>query len=239
MKKWEKVVLILSTIIVLIIGGGIYWWQSTAYHLIEDINSDVIITEKNDYILYKSKDTSHELGVIFYPGGKVSTDGYKQLATKITSLGYSTFVVKMPFNLAIFNPNGANHIIEDYPNMDFIIGGHSLGGVMASQYASENDIIKGLFLLASYPQNDDLKNRQIPVVSLVGSQDEIVNMEQFDNSKNNLPTDTKFITIDGGNHSQFGSYGFQSGDGKSTITIQQQLEETIDQINDLIMKVGY
>ena len=60
----------------------------------------------------------------------------------------------MNFNLAILSPNRADSIINNYKDIDtWVIGGHSLGGVMASNYALKNDKIKGLVLLASYPQD--------------------------------------------------------------------------------------
>ena len=43
-----------------------------------------------------------------------------------------------------------------------------------------------------------------------------------------LPPETKYITIEGGNHSQFGSYGLQSGDNAATISPEEQWTQTAD-----------
>ena len=38
-------------------------------------------------------------------------------------------------------------------------------------------------------------------------------------------SNTDFVSIDGGNHAQFGDYGPQRGDGEATISLQMQLED--------------
>ena len=43
-----------------------------------------------------------------------------------------------PLDLAVIGGNKADKIKEDFPDSDYVIGGHSLGGVMASRYANKN-----------------------------------------------------------------------------------------------------
>ena len=40
--------------------------------------------------------------------------------------------------------------------------------------------------------------------------------------------------IEGGNHSNFGMYGFQKGDGKASITNIEQIEITANKIDEII-----
>lgn len=58
----------------------------------------------------------------------------------------------MPFNLAIFNINAANSVYSKFPDIqNWYIGGHSLGGAMASKYyKNHQNQLKGLILLGSY-----------------------------------------------------------------------------------------
>ncbi|WP_245946493.1 alpha/beta hydrolase [Paenibacillus cellulosilyticus] len=44
--------------------------------------------------------------------------------------------------------------------------------------------------------------------------------------------------MDGGNHSQFGSYGFQKGDVPADISADERLRMTIDAIEDWILSVS-
>lgn len=52
----------------------------------------------------------------------------------------------MPLNLAVTKGDAAEEIIRVHPKQSFVLGGHSLGGVMASRYAIEHaDQLEGVF----------------------------------------------------------------------------------------------
>ena len=104
----------------------------------------------------------------------------------------------MPLNFAIFDYNIADEVISKFPNIkNWAISGHSLGGVMAAKYASENSNIEGVILYASYPQGDELKDSNVEVTSIYGSLDGVANLEKISDSKNLLPSTTTFIEIAG------------------------------------------
>ena len=42
--------------------------------------------------------------------------------------------------------------------------------------------------------------------------------------------------IEGGNHCQFGSYGFQKGDGQAFISGEEQIKTVADMISDWIVR---
>jgi pimeloyl-ACP methyl ester carboxylesterase len=107
------------------------------------------------------------------------------------------------------------------------VGGHSLGGVAAAAYASTHTDIDGLVLWASYPANDSLKASTLNVLSIYGTQD-IRGVTPFENSQALLPLNTKYVVIQGGNHSQFGDYGLQPGDHEATITSADQQKQVVN-----------
>ena len=142
----------------------------------------------------------------------------------------------MPFNLAIFNINAADNIIESYSNINhWYIGGHSLGGAMASSFALKNDDIDGLILLGAY-STGDLSNKNIEVLSIYGSEDKVLNKEKYNECKANLPSDYQEIILEGGCHSYFGMYGMQDGDGIPSLTNEEQLNLTSTYIKEFINK---
>jgi pimeloyl-ACP methyl ester carboxylesterase len=103
------------------------------------------------------------------------------------------------------------------------MAGHSLGGSMAAKYTSNNrDKIDGLILLASYSV-DDLSEYTGRVLSILGTKDMGIDQEKLDETSVNLPADTEFFIIEGGNHAQFGDYGFQKGDNIADIPLEEQL----------------
>ena len=176
-------------------------------------------------------------GFIFYPGGKVEYTSYIPLMDALARKGVMCVLLKMPFNLAVLDVDGAEGIQEMYPEIeDWYIGGHSLGGSMAASYLSENvSEYKGLVLLGSY-STADLSKEDIKVLSVFGSEDKVMNKEKYDEYKINLPKDFSEEIIGGGCHAYFGMYGEQEGDGTPTITNVEQIQKTAEIINIFIKK---
>lgn len=159
---------------------------------------------------------------MIYPGG-VDFRSYSPLAHLIASRGYRVVLLQMPLNLPFFNVEGADAVIDNYPGTQhWLVGGHSLGGVVASLYATDHPELSGLVLFAAYPADDSLSNSRLKVLSIRGSLDGLVTAEDIATSVGRLPEHTRFLMVEGGNHAQFGSYGEQSGDGVATIDPQAQ-----------------
>ncbi|WP_017416621.1 alpha/beta hydrolase [Clostridium tunisiense] len=201
------------------------------------LKSDSLVTvEENGDILFSPVSKKKNIGFIFYPGGKVEASAYGPLAKEIAAKGYTVVIAKMNFNLAVLSPNKADAIINKYIDINtWVIGGHSLGGVMAADYAFDHDKIKGLVLLASYPQSSKaLTSTQLKVLSLWGSNDKVADLNKVKEAKNLVPKDSEFIEIKGGNHGGFGDYGHQQGDGEASITNEQQIHEASTYIIKLL-----
>ena len=140
-------------------------------------------------------------------------------------------LVKMPFNLAVFDINAADGIIEKYPDIEnWYIGGHSLGGSMAASYiADKEEDYRGLVLLGSY-STTDLSDSSLDVISVYGSEDMVLDKNKYEENIKNLPDDYKEAVIEGGCHAYFGMYGEQKGDGTAAISNEDQIEETVKAI---------
>ena len=74
------------------------------------------------------------------------------------------------------------------------------------------------------------------VLSIAGSEDQVLSWDQYENNKINLPDTMTEIILEGGNHAQFGMYGPQSGDGQASITNENQIELTVQFILNHIKK---
>ena len=170
-------------------------------------------------------------GVIIYPGGKVEYTAYIPLMQACAEEGILCVLVEMPYNLAVFDVNAADGIQKDYPEIEeWYIGGHSLGGSMAASYLADNaDDYEGLILLGSY-STADLSDTDLAVLSVFGSEDKVMNREKYEDNKSNLPSDFTEFVIDGGCHAYFGMYGAQTGDGTPTITNEEQIRLTVENI---------
>ena len=89
----------------------------------------------------------------------------------------------MPFGLAALAPDAADAVIAAHPEIDrWVIGGHSLGGAMAAQYASgHDDVIDGLVLWAAYPAEDtDLSAADLAARAIYASADGLATTDEID-----------------------------------------------------------
>ena len=189
------------------------------------------ISTSENKMIFKPQNIESDTGLIFYPGGKVEYLAYAPLMRKIAEEGYICVLVKMPFNLAVFDINSAAGVISEHEEIEnWYIAGHSLGGAMASKYVMNNhDKIDGLVLLGAYPPSD-LSNLNIKVMSIYGSEDKIMDIDNFQRGREYMPENYTELLISGGNHAQFGNYGVQDGDGIANISSTEQQELTAQNI---------
>ena len=178
-------------------------------------------------------------GLIFYPGGKVDHAAYSPLMSELSDRGILCVLVQMPFRLAVLDMDAAEGIQEQYPQVEtWYIGGHSLGCSMAASYLEgSTDSFAGLILLGSY-STADLSETDLSVLSIYGSEDQVLNHEKYQQYKENLPEDTVEIVLGGGCHAFFGMYGPQEGDGTPSITNEEQLKRTAEAVAALMEQVS-
>ena len=237
-KRWfRRVFIALAAVIVPCCAGfGVY---VSDYHHASDTaaaalsagerkGASVAISEGDDVIAVG--DESADYGLVFYPGGKVDPVAYVPLAQKLAERGMFCVIVKMPFNLAVFNIKAADTVISAYPRVShWWVGGHSLGGAAAAMYAADNaDKLEGVALLGAYA-SDDLSALGLKVEVVYGSNDGVVNREKLQACIDMVPS-SDVLKIKGGNHAGFGDYGAQDGDGKASISNEDQQEQTAEAI---------
>lgn len=196
---------------------------------------DVSVTQSGSMMAFSPEGKAADTGFIFYPGGKVEWTAYAPLLRQIAQRGYLCVLVKMPFNLAMFDVNAADRAIASHPDIkNWYIGGHSLGGVFCTSYAgSHADKLKGIVLLGSYTISD-LSQTNLKAMVIVGSEDRGMDRTAFEASKAKMPADSAYMDIQGGNHAQFGNYGVQKGDGTATISREEQQQVTVNAIVHLL-----
>jgi hypothetical protein len=161
----------------------------------------------NFYYAFEPNIKNPMIGFIIYPGALVDPVAYAPPAHAIAKQGYLVLIVKMVDDLAIKSYTRADRIISDYPAIKkWIIGGHSLGGSMACAYAKEfTDKVQGVVLWASFPSETfRIDDKPLKAISIYSTKDGAV--EEIKENKIYLPSDTQWVAIEGGNHTQFGYY---------------------------------
>ena len=186
---------------------------------------NVSVWDNGNFVVFTPITNKPITALIIYPGGHVDYRSYAPIARQIASRGYLVSIVRMPLSLPVFGVNKADEVIAAFPGIRYwVIGGHSLGGSMAASYAGSHPYkVQGLFLWASYPpESDNLSATDLKGLSTYGSEDLVLNRDNVNSTLVLLPPGTIRQVIQGGNHSQFGDYGPQPGDGIATISAEDQ-----------------
>jgi predicted alpha/beta-hydrolase family hydrolase len=234
MRTLNRILLITILILIVAAAGLLAWANNPSAPMPEAItalqsDSQVQVTE-DGWITFQPTSTQPDTGLILYPGGRVDPRAYAPIARLIAEQGYMVVIVPMPHNLAVFGSNRAQDVIAAYPEIQhWAIGGHSLGGAMAARFASRHPgAIQGLVLWAAYPANsDDLSGQDLQVLSMIGDRDGLGTKDGVEATRQLLPENTTYLTIEGGNHAQFGWYGAQPGDAEATISRPEQQAQVL------------
>ena len=232
--KKKSIILGFLLVVLVVFFFGIQWItyeRAPLPEALEALKSDQLVSVTEDpWMTFSPTQTEPNTGLIFYPGGRINPQGYAPLMRAIASEGYLVVVPEMPFNIAAFQPDIAEEVINHHPDIEqWVMGGHSVGGTMAAQYTNTHrESIDGLVIWASYTANNaDLSSFDQSVSLIYGSLDPGVNDSHIIERQNLLPEDTDYVRINGGDHHQFGSYEVNPKDQHATISREAQQVQII------------
>jgi len=248
-KKWLRIVLVafLAILAISVVGFVTYSRLATAEPeptALEAMNSDGLVKveeRENGWLIFKPVAGSSQAGLVLYPGAYVDPRAYAPAARDIAAAGYLVVIPTMPLNLAILGANRAGDIIDAFPEIEhWVVGGHSLGGAMAAQFVSSNlGVADGLALWGAYPGgNVDLSSSGLQAASIYGDRDGLSEIETVEAARPQLPADSDWLLIEGGNHAQFGWYGPQRGDMEPEIDHDEQQALTVAGTVRLLERIG-
>jgi pimeloyl-ACP methyl ester carboxylesterase len=217
----------------------------------EDLADTIDYIETPDHLYLSSGNVQDSVGFMFLPGGLVDPHAYLTLMQKVAGDSIPVVIPKFSANLGILELSKYRSLMNQYPDIGtWYIGGHSLGGIVAlSAVSSDPDRFKGLILLGVYPSESfAIPDWDEHVLSIYAENDQLSTVEEIENGVSLLPpanfiTDvetfdtldsatpnTVYYFIQGGNHSQFGDYGPQEGDGIALITREEQHQQVHEAI---------
>jgi len=228
-------------------------WSVLAYRATsvarEAVKSDarVEVTDRQDHWLFRPRAGAADVGLIFYAGALVDPVAYAPLARSVAERGYPVLLIRLPRRGAFGGADGAVPLTRAIdatlavPSVKrWVAAGHSRGGKVASELVrTRAGSLVGLILIGtSHPRDFSLATSQIPVTRIFGTRDTVADVDKVLDARRNLPPDTRDIRIEGGNHSQFGSYGFQPGDWPATITREEQQRLTLHAVLSTLANVS-
>lgn len=216
-----------GVLLVVLVGGLVWFFRPQP--LLPEASAALASTAGATYtdeptgLTYTPVGTTATTGLILYPGARVPAAGYAPGARAIAEQGYLVVVVPMPLDFAIFDVGAADDVIAAHPAIThWAIGGHSLGGAMAAQYAGDHlATISGLALCGAYSAAD-LSSSGLLVSSVFGSLDAAAPKILDPATKALLPASTVYEEVVGGNHEQCGWYTGQPNDPPATVSRADQ-----------------
>ncbi len=228
MSKKNKRIFITLAVVLILVGGAFAFllpYHKSQVAVETSAMGDRIVVDDNLISLTPLQPNGK--GFIFYAGAKVEELAYLPMLEQLMQQGVTVVIAKMPFHLAIFDVNAADDAMEAFPDIkNWYIGGHSLGGAMASKYMSENpDKLQGLMLMGAYIYGEVPVDK---VLTVWASNDTVMDKSKITYTQN-------VIVVEGGNHAGFGYYGEQNGDGIPTISAEEQQRQTA---NAMLMFMG-
>jgi dienelactone hydrolase len=226
---WTALSFLLTTIV------GFLAWAHTVYPADRVATIDVFrsgqveVSDRERAIIIRPQSEEPLLAdtvLVFYPGGRVDPYAYlPPLAHTAEATGLRVVIPKAPLNLAITDTRDIQQLASlAGPHSTVAAGGHSLGGVRGCLQA-DSPLVSHLVLFASYCANDLTSRSDLTVLTVLGSTDGLTDPAQVTDSAILLPGEPATVTIVGANHSSFGAYGPQSGDGPSRIQAERMYEQ--------------
>ena len=207
-----------SLLLLLMLGIGL--WLGHTYQpepFVQSYTTSATTHSLDDGSLQLTPDSPNQVGLVFYPGAQVAPAAYLPLLEPLRVQGYTIIIAKMPLNLAVLDGNAAERLMAKAPTITkWFIGGHSMGGAMASQFAAEHpDTVSGLMLVGAYPYKDYPASKTLIVYGDLNT-----SVAKKVNQTENV------YVLAGGNHAKFGAYGHQFGDAAATLSAEQQRQQT-------------
>ncbi len=241
---WRRVLWVVSVVAAIIWIGTIAWLKpfSAQEPSLAAMQSDdeVTVTETPTAIVMAPAQGAPTTGVLFQPGARVDARAYAGLMRPLAAGGDLVVIPKQPIGLAFLSTGALATARSAHPEIkNWVVGGHSLGGTVASSTAlsdaeeSATAPVTGLLLYASYPASDS-RAMNASVLSISGSEDGLATPDDIAASKANLPESAQFVVVEGGTHAFFGDYGSQPGDGVPGISRADAQAQIVDASTDFL-----
>jgi pimeloyl-ACP methyl ester carboxylesterase len=221
-------------------------WSLLAYRANDEAHAAlrgdvmVVVAEEDRLWRFDPTGTRADVGLIFVPGALVDPIAYAPLVRAAAMAGHPAVLLQIPRRGAFGGaddpaiPARIQAIMErrEGPRR-WVVAGHSRGGVITTNVAANAPPpgLTGIILIGtSHPRDVSLAALRLPVTKIIGTHDGLASLEEVEGNAHLLPPGTRWVRIEGGNHSQFGWYGFQPGDARATIPASEQHARTIDAV---------
>jgi pimeloyl-ACP methyl ester carboxylesterase len=204
--------------------------------------SEIRVTETDAFVRFDPA-ASRDARWMLLPGCPADPHAYGPLARAVASRGYVSVIVKVPYRCAPWPQHSAQlrqrvrDIAGSCTSCPWALAGHSRGVRHALEIvrALPREEIAALLLIGStHPRDDDYSDLSMPVMKIMASEDGVAPLDTALGHRALLPASTRFEVIEGGNHAQFGYYGFQLFDHRARISREEQHARTAELVISML-----
>lgn len=171
--------------------------------------------------------------VIVIPEALVAGEAYSLWVSNLAKAGYPVFVLDSLLPSQAIKK--AEAILRRFPHRSYVLVGHGIGGELAATLANErlltNDArLKGTIYLGALPlYGENLQSMALPALVVTGSQDKKTSGRISVQEEQLYPTNTTFVSINGGDH-----LGFASVCGHRPKALPAQLQQK--QLTEILLQ---
>lgn len=222
--RWRIAGRVALVLVVLAAAAGLLWLRpftatDAAVRALEP-GAGVAVSESATRIRLTPTAGGRGATLVFLPGARVDPRAYANLLRPLADAGYRVVIVKPALGIGPLARGAAGDEVRRAAEAGqaVAVGGHSLGGTAAAMVVARERDARGLLLWASFPADDDLRDRtSLVATSVSGSRDGLATPADIEESRADLPPQTRFVVVPGALHADFGDYGAQRGDGERGI----------------------
>jgi Alpha/beta hydrolase family len=227
-----------SIVFVVFTGWSLLAFRATSFARAALDSDDRVAVEYADSAWsFHPRSSPRRAGLLFFPGGMVDPVAYAPLMRGIAVAGYPALLIELP-RRGTFGGADSPEVFtrartamrREASVVRWVAAGHSLGGAVAARMAHEDPAgLAALVLIGTtHPRDFSLADSHLQVTRVYGTRDTVADVSKQERTRGNLPAAARLVAIDGGNHSQFGYYGFQPGDWPATISREAQQRLTLE-----------
>lgn len=221
---------------------GFVGWCLIAYRAkpeaAQALESDTLVTVvagPGSWTFVPRAPSAHGVNLVFLAGALVDPRAYAPLLHEVAGRGYRAYLLALPWRGAFGRADGPEFQEEVRTLMDtvpgsWVVAGHSRGAKIAALVSLDPPPRQTALILvgSTHPRDFSLAQSRLAVTKIYGTRDGVAPAPRVLAHRALLPATTVWVAIAGGNHHQFGAYGFQPGDRRATISAAQQQALTLE-----------
>lgn len=171
-------------------------------------------------------------GILLFPAPRVDEYGYLYHFADLVAEGFTLVVIQPPLNHPRFESRSYAELTQGFPEIEnWILAGHSAGGIKACQMASQAPI-SHLLLLDSYC-DADISNSEIQVFQILALGEAHAHAERENNFRNFLPIDSfARLEVPDIDHFGFGAFEQPSQNKSKFVSAEEFRAEFTDLIKN-------